>query len=130
MEKTIGEASNVKSRPASVHCDTAGFSPCSDLLKWSPTPLGWMKLKDYSIERLEFHYTPKHGSWLNIAENELSSMTRQCVKDRRFGAIEELRLETKAWATHVNERQRGVDWQFRIDDAQKKLRSVYPKIVM
>jgi hypothetical protein len=82
------------------------------------------------LERLEFHYTPKHGSWLNIAENELSSMTRQCVKDRRFATIEVLRQETAAWAQHTNNRQRGVDWQFRIDDARLKLRTVYPKIIL
>jgi len=82
------------------------------------------------LSRLEFHYTPKHGSWLNIAENELSSMTRQCLKDRRFGTIEELRKETAAWHCAINDRQRGVDWQFRIDDARVKLRSVYPKIIV
>ena len=82
------------------------------------------------LSRLEFHYTPKHGSWLNIAENELSSMTRQCLKDRRFGTIEELRTETAAWHRALNDRQRGVDWQFRIDDARVKLRSVYPKIIV
>jgi hypothetical protein len=82
------------------------------------------------LARLEFHYTPKHGSWLNIAENELSSMTRQCAKDRRFATIEELREETVAWAQHTNKKQRGVDWQFQIDDARRKLKSVYPKIVL
>lgn len=82
------------------------------------------------LTRLEFHYTPKHGSWLNIAENELSSMTRQCVKDRRFATLEELRKETAAWAQHTNKKQRGVDWQFQIDDARRKLKSVYPKIVV
>jgi DDE superfamily endonuclease len=82
------------------------------------------------LSRLEFHYTPKHGSWLNIAENELSSMTRQCLKDRRFGKIEELRNETVAWHSAINHRQRGVDWQFRIDDARVKLRTVYPKIIV
>jgi hypothetical protein len=82
------------------------------------------------LSRLEFHYTPKHGSWLNIAENELSSMTRQCLKDRRFGTITELRQETAAWHSAINHRQRGVDWQFRINDARVKLRSVYPKIVV
>ena len=82
------------------------------------------------LSRLEFHYTPKHGSWLNIAENELSSMTRQCLKDRRFGTIEELRKETATWHCAINDRQRGVDWQFRIDDARVKLRSVYPKIIV
>jgi hypothetical protein len=70
---------------------------------------------------MEFHYTPKHGSSLNIAENELSSMTAQCLKDRRFGTIEELRKETTAWHSAINRRQRGVDWQFHIDDARIKL---------
>jgi hypothetical protein len=80
------------------------------------------------VRRIEFRYTPKHGSWLNVAENELSSMTRQCIGDRRFGSIEQLRRETAAWADNSNEKQRGVDWQFRIDDARRKLKSLYPKI--
>lgn len=80
------------------------------------------------VRRLEFHYTPKHGSWLNIAENELSSLTRQCVSGRRFGDMETLRVETAAWSTDVNDTQRGVDWQMKIDDARIKLKSVYPKI--
>jgi len=78
--------------------------------------------------RVEFHYTPKHGSWLNIAENELSSMTRQCVSGRRIGSADELASETSAWATDVTEAQRGVDWQMKIGDARIKLKSVYPKI--
>jgi hypothetical protein len=81
------------------------------------------------VRRIEFHYTPKHGSWLNIAENELSSLTRQCVAGRRFGDIATLRQETAAWAQDVNDTQRGVDWQMKIDDARSKLTSVYPKIV-
>jgi len=81
------------------------------------------------LQRLEFHYTPKHGSWLNIAENELSSMTRQCMKNRRIEDIETLRKQTKAWATRTNEKQRGVEWQFTIDDARCKLKSIYPKIL-
>jgi len=79
------------------------------------------------VRRLEFRHTPKHGSWLNIAENELSSMTRQCIQGRRFATIELLRQETVAWQQHSNDKQRGVDWQFRIDDARIKLKSVYPK---
>jgi len=82
------------------------------------------------LRRLEFRYTPKHGSWLNIAENELSSMTRQCLKDRRFATIAVLRRETAAWHQRSNARQRGVDWQFKVDDARVKLKSVYPKIVV
>ena len=80
------------------------------------------------IQRLEFRHTPKHGSWLNIAENELSAMTRQCVHGRRFATIEELREETNAWHQRTNDKQRGVDWQFRIGDARRKLKSLYPKI--
>jgi len=80
------------------------------------------------LRRLEFHYTPKHGSWLNIAENELSSMTRQCVQGRRFPNASILREETTAWATDVTDTQRGVDWQMKIEDARIKLISVYPKI--
>lgn len=80
------------------------------------------------VRRLEFCHTPKHGSWLNIAENELSSMTRQCVARRRFGDIETLRAETSAWSADVNHTQRGVDWQMKIDDVRCKLKSVYPKV--
>jgi hypothetical protein len=82
------------------------------------------------VRRLEFRHTPKHGSWLNIAENELSSMTRQCIHGRRFATIDELRSETVAWNQYSNARQRGVDWQFKIDDARIKLKSVYPKIIV
>ena len=82
------------------------------------------------VRRLEFRHTPKHGSWLNIAENELSSMTRQCVRGRRFPTIDLLRSETTAWHIHSNARQRGVDWQFKVGDARQKLKSVYPKIVL
>ena len=80
------------------------------------------------VRRIEFHYTPKHGSWLNVAENELSSLTRQCVSGRRFGEIEALRAETAAWSNDVNATQRGVDWQMKINDARCKLKSVYPTI--
>ena len=80
--------------------------------------------------RIEFHYTPKHGSWLNIAENELSSITRQCVANRRIGDVATLQHETSAWASEVSIKQRTVDWQMRLDDARCKLKSVYPKIVL
>jgi hypothetical protein len=80
------------------------------------------------VRRIEFCYTPKHGSWLNIAENDLSSLTRQCVSGRRFGDVETLREETEAWSPDGNATQRGVDWQMKIGDARTKLKSVYPKI--
>jgi hypothetical protein len=81
------------------------------------------------VKKIEFHYTPKHGSWLNIAENELSSMTRQCISGRRIGNINILRKEIAAWARASNDKQRGVDWQFKTDDARVKLKSVYPKFL-
>jgi hypothetical protein len=82
------------------------------------------------VRRLAFCHTPKHGSWLNIAENELSSMTRQCINGRRLGTIDALRSETTAWHQNSNDKQRGVDWQFKVDDARIKLKSVYPKIIV
>jgi len=79
------------------------------------------------VKKLEFRYTPKHGSWLNISENELSSMTRQCLKDRKIGDIEILREEVESWSEYHNLNQKGVDWQFKLDDARTKLKSLYPK---
>ena len=80
------------------------------------------------VERIEFHYTPKHGSWLNVAENELISMTRQCLKDRKMTNIDILRKETCAWATNSNDKQRIVNYQFKVEDARQNLRSLYPNI--
>ena len=77
-------------------------------------------------QRLEIHHTPKHGSWLNIAEIELSALTRQCL-DRRIDDLDNLNTELAAWqqATHTNQRQ--VDWHFTTHDARIKLRHPYPK---
>jgi hypothetical protein len=80
------------------------------------------------VRRIDFCYTPKHGSWLNIAESELGCLTSQCVSGRRFAEIALLRDETEAWSTDINFIQRGVDWQMKVDDARIKLKSVYPKI--
>jgi hypothetical protein len=80
------------------------------------------------VRRIDFRYTPKHGSWLNAAENELSSLTRQCISGRRFPTIRKLKSETKSWCERSNNKQRGVDWQFQIKDARIKLKSLYPKI--
>jgi hypothetical protein len=80
------------------------------------------------VRRLCFCHTPKHGSWLNIAENELSSLTRQCISGRRFGRLAPMRSELAAWSTDTNATQRGVDWQMTIRDARCKLKSLYPKI--
>jgi len=76
-------------------------------------------------QRLEIHYTPKHGSWLNVAEIELSCLTRQCL-DRRIGNLETLNAELTAWQEHTNTNQRQVHWQFTTSDARIKLRHLYP----
>ncbi len=82
------------------------------------------------MQRLEFCHTPKHDNWLNIAENELSSMTRQYLSGRRIPDIETLREEIAAWAVSSNEKQRGVDWPFTIEDVRDKLKSLYSKIII
>ena len=79
------------------------------------------------FERLEIHYTPKHGSWLNVAEIELSVFTKQCL-DRRIPEIEILRQEAKAWYGRRNVSQKSVDWQFTTEDARIKLKKLYPQI--
>src|SRR6266581_8952782 len=73
-------------------------------------------------------YTPKHGSWLHVAECELSCLTSQCMSGRRIGALPELHTEIGAWSDKTNAKQRGVDWQFRIENARVKLKRLYPKI--
>ena len=80
-------------------------------------------------QRLEMHYTPKHGSWLNMAECELSALAAQCLGDRRIADIELLNLELRAWNTQRNQTQKGVDWQFTTADARIKLRRLYPVII-
>ena len=79
------------------------------------------------IKRINFCHTPKHGSWLNIAECELSCLTSQCLSDRRIGELPLLQSEIGIWADKTNAKQRGVDWQFKIDDARTKLKRLYPK---
>jgi hypothetical protein len=77
-------------------------------------------------QRLEIHHTPKHGSWLNIAEIELSCVTKQCL-DRRIGDLDILNRELAAWQHDVNADQRQVTWQFTTSDARTKLRHLYPE---
>jgi hypothetical protein len=77
-------------------------------------------------QRLEIHHTPRHGSWLNIAEIELSALTRQCL-DRRIDDLDVLNSELAAWQTAVNADQRQVNWHFTTHDARTRLRHLYPK---
>jgi len=77
-------------------------------------------------QKFEFHYTPKHGSWLNIAENELSSLSVQCLGNQRVNSIEKLNEILAAWEIDRNLRQKGVNWQFTAEDARIKLKRLYP----
>ena len=79
------------------------------------------------IKKLEIHYTPKHGSWLDIAEIELNVMTRQCLS-RRIDSIDNLRSELNAWEIERNNKKANVNWQFRTKDARIKLASLYPEL--
>ena len=76
--------------------------------------------------RLEIHFTPKHGSWLNIAEIEFSALKRQCL-NRRIDSIEKMRSEVSVWNKDRNTCQTKVDWQFKTEDARVKLKRLYPK---
>ncbi|MDP1818006.1 MAG: IS630 family transposase [Leadbetterella sp.] len=77
-------------------------------------------------QKFEFHYTPKHGSWLNIAETELSSLSIQCLGHQRINCTEELNEIITAWEIDRNTRQKGVNWQFTAEDARIKLKRLYP----
>lgn len=79
------------------------------------------------IERLEIHYTPKHGSWLNMAETELGVLSRQCL-DRRLPDLPTLATEVSHWEATRNSAAATVRWQFTTDDARVKLASLYPSI--
>ena len=83
-----------------------------------------VKARDLA-RRLEFHYTPKHGSWLNIAEISISILSKQCI-DRRLSDLELLNREVGAWEEGYNSRRRVVKWQFTADDARIKLHKLYP----
>ena len=78
-------------------------------------------------QQLEIHYTPKHGSWLNMAEPELAALARQCL-DRRIPDQETLGKETRAWQDQRNRQAVRAQWRFTTQDARIKLRSLYPSI--
>jgi hypothetical protein len=78
-------------------------------------------------ERLDIHYTPKHGSWLNMAEIELSVLKGQCL-DRRIPDITTMRSQVAAWERNRNNRPRKIDWQFTTPDARVKLKRLYPNL--
>ena len=77
--------------------------------------------------RLEIHYTPKHGSWLNVAEIELSALNSQCL-NRRIPGIDLMRKEVAAWELERNNRAATINWRFTTEDARIKLRRLYPQL--
>jgi len=77
------------------------------------------------LRKLEFHYTPKHASWLNMVEIEIGVLAGQCL-DRRIPDLETLRLQVEAWQTPRNERQATIDWRFTTEAAREKLERLYP----
>jgi len=81
------------------------------------------------VERIEIHYTPKHGSWLNVAECELSVLSRHCLRNRT-GTITELRDKLEPWCRERNAFQRSVDWRFTTQDARIRLKHLYPQVQM
>ncbi len=80
------------------------------------------------VQRIEFVYTPVHGSWLNMVEVEISVLVRQCLRGRRLGSIEKLRTEVEGWQQERNRLSASVDWRFTTEDARIKLRKLYPSI--
>lgn len=78
--------------------------------------------------RLRLVFTPKNGSWLNMAEMELSVLSRQCLKDRRFATTEALDAAIAAWTAGRNQRRNGTNWRFTTDEARIKLHSLYPQL--
>ena len=78
-------------------------------------------------ERLDIHYTPKHGSWLNMAEIELSALKGQCL-DRRIADMATMQTEVATWENDRNNSSKTIDWQFTTPDARIKLKRLYPKI--
>lgn len=79
-------------------------------------------------QRLEIHFTPKHGSWLDMAEIELSALTTQCLLGVRIPSVEALNEKLLAWKSSRNAAQKGISWQFTASDARTKLKHLYPMI--
>ena len=79
-------------------------------------------------QKLEIHYTPKHGSWLDIAEIELSALTIQCLLGERIPSLDKLNEILSSWGVRRNNSQKGVSWQFNTTDARTRLKHLYPEI--
>lgn len=122
--KELLDADFPKARKVILVCDNLNTHKPASLYKAFPPEEARRLLK-----RLEIHYTPKHGSWLNIAEIELSIFTRQCL-DRRIPDLQILSEEAKSWEQQRNAGQKSVDWQLTTDDARIRLKRLYPQFLM
>jgi hypothetical protein len=103
-----------------VVVDNLNTHNTSSLYKAFPAP----KARDLA-KRIEFHYTPKHGSWLNIAEISISILSKQCI-DRRIPNLTALNQEIKTWEADYNANCKSINWQFKTDNARLKLKKLYP----
>jgi hypothetical protein len=119
--RTLLEVDYPQAEKVILICDNLNTHKIASLYEAFP-PAEAKRLRD----RLEIHYTPKHGSWLNVAEIELSLLTRQCLQ-RRLNDIQTVRQEAHAWYQTRNEKRKSVDWQFRCEDARIKLKRLYPQ---
>lgn len=116
LEKDYPRASTVK-----LVCDNYATHKLASLYEAFPP-----EVARSLVQRLEIHYTPRHGSWLNVAEIELSALTRQCL-DRRIPSLSRLRSQTKIWERERNAKCKTIDWQFTTADARIKLKRLYPQ---
>lgn len=120
--KTIVDELYPKAKKITIVLDNLNtHTPASLYGRYSPEEARRLR------EKIEIEYTPKHGSWLNMAEIEFSALSRQCT-NRRIGTREELTQEIKAWEKQRNEARVKCNWQFRTEDARIKLRKLYPII--
>ena len=104
-------------------CDNLNTHKPSSLYKAFPPD----EVSRRIAEKIEFHYTPKHGSWLNMAEIEPSVLSRQCLS-RRIADQDTLKHQIQKWQTQRNEQGPTVKWQFTTDDARIKLNKLYPSL--
>jgi hypothetical protein len=111
-----------KAKKVKLVCDNLNTHTTASLYEAFPAEQAWAL-----AERLEIHYTPVHGSWLNVAEIELSVLAKQCL-DRRIGTAEELKKEVAVWVEQRNANESKVTWKFTTADARVKLRHLYPQI--
>ena len=111
-----------QARKVKLVCDNLNTHTTAALYEAFPAQQAWALAR-----RLEIHHTPVHGSWLNVAEIELSVLARQCL-GRRIGSAEELRSEVSAWVEERNAQASRVEWRFTTDDARTRLRHLYPHV--